>query len=133
MESVIYKLDLENNKFLFGMVSQIDDLGIELEKHYKGELHEWTKINRILKYDIMSGNSIDCIFWILTFMLHYGYNNVRGGYWVLVEDYKNPPPVLMRFKKGKTKYNKCDKCHSYCHSSGRCSVVLDNCGDVIMS
>jgi hypothetical protein len=118
MIKMIYKLNLNSNKFYFSTCPAVDN--------------EWIRHYGIISYETCEGSDIDLIYWVLTFMSHYGYNNVRGGYWNQTEPYKNPPPVLMRFIKGKTKYNRCERCQNYGHSTSRCVVKLDDLGDVIM-
>ena len=129
MANFVFKLDLEENKYYFGY-SRAD--GQDIEVHLHGHGCGWTRRYRPLRYEMISGNEHDVIHWVLTFMRHYGFNNVRGGYWEQVEPYKNPPPVLGRFIKGKTKYNKCSHCSAYGHSITKCTVKYDGCGDVIM-
>jgi hypothetical protein len=102
---MLYKLNLEGGKFYFGMT---DNLEMELMKHHNGQVG-WTRENRVLGYEISEGSEFDLIHYVLLFMSQYGYNNVRGGYWQQTEPYKNPPPVLMRFIKGKSRYNRLDK------------------------
>lgn len=125
----IYKLDLEGGKYYFGLTDGNEN---DVKRHFYGEGCEWTRRHKPIRCEYVNGDEVDMIYWILTFMRTYGYNNVRGGYWEQTEPYKNPPPVLGRFCKGRTKYNKCDKCLQYGHSDNRCHIRYDAGGDVIM-
>jgi len=114
--SYIYKLDLEDGKYYFGISSDtVKDIG----EHINGKKGGWTSIYKVIRWDIINGDNTTLIYWILTYMKQYGYNSIRGGYWEQTYMFKNPPPVLMKFIKGKTKYNK--------------SKELDENGDTIMS
>lgn len=122
----IYRLNLDGGKYYIGYTERVDeDIGL----HYMG-MYEWTK-GKIYSYEIVEGNKVDEIYWTLEMMRIYGYNNVRGGYWQRVE-MKNPPPVLSKFVKGKSAYNRCTKCRGYGHIDGGCKVKYDEEGDVLM-
>lgn len=114
----VYKFELGGGKYYFGLSNQTIT-------------HEWFSQYGVLGYEECDGGEIDLIYWVLTFMMHYGFQNVRGGYWQDVE-MKNPPPVLGRFKRGITKYNRCDNCMVYGHATTKCHIRKDENGDVIM-
>lgn len=114
----VYKIELEGGKYYFGLSNQ----------EYN---HDWFRQYKVLRYEECEGGEMDVIYWVLTFMMHYGFENVRGGYWQQVE-MKNPPPVLGRFRRGITKYNRCDKCMVYGHGTTKCPIKVDGNGDVIM-
>lgn len=106
---MIYKLELEGGKYYFGLC------GMEVR-------HRWLNEYRILKYEECEGGEMDLIYYVLKFMEHYGFSNVRGGYWQQ-DEMKNPPPVLGRFRRGKSKYNRCEKCMVYGHDTRKCQSV----------
>lgn len=125
----VYKLELEDGKFYFGFTSGRDeDIGV----HFMGTGCEWTRRHRPIRYELTPGDMHDLIHYVLHFMAIYGHNNVRGGYWEQPEPMKNPPPVLGKFKKGNTKYNRCEKCNVYGHTSRVCCVRRDVDGDIVM-
>ena len=126
----IYKLELEDGKFYFGCTSgRNEDIGV----HFMGTGCEWTRRYRPLRYELAPGNMHDLVHYVLQYMDLFGHNNVRGGYWEQAELMKNPPPVLGKFRKGKTAYNKCDKCNVYGHSLQRCHIKKDADGDIHMA
>jgi hypothetical protein len=81
----------------------------------------------------MPGTEHDLIYWVLHAMDSHGYNNVRGGYWQQSESFKNPPPVLGKYRKGKSMYNRCGRCGVYGHNILRCDVKKDGDGDILMT
>lgn len=123
----VYRLWLEDGKYYIGHTSGgYEDIG----RHFLGEGCEWTRRYRPIGYDLTVGSEHDLVYWVLSCMVNYGYNNVRGGYWEGVEDLKNPPPVLGRFRKGKSRYNRCVRCGLNGHNVDKCKT--DGDGDMEM-
>jgi len=85
----VYVIQCENDKWYIG---HTDRPGIErLLEHFSGKGSEWTKLHRpIYTICCIPGTKKDEDILTLLYMLHYGWDNVRGGSWCRTT-YKNPP------------------------------------------
>uniref|UniRef100_A0A6C0LYH9 GIY-YIG domain-containing protein n=1 Tax=viral metagenome TaxID=1070528 RepID=A0A6C0LYH9_9ZZZZ len=91
---MIYVLELENGKYYVGYSEKTDNTRIN--QHFNGQGSEWCKRYKPIK---VIGTYDGCLYEenkkTIELMQLYGYNNVRGGKWVLAQDYKSPPKELI--------------------------------------
>ena len=116
----IYILELLNNKFYIGKLSNIYEL--EDTILMLDETNEWLYYNKIIKIGTIEcfEENFDENFFIYEFIQHYGLNNVRGGEFNKMElslDY-----AYNIFTNIKIEYNKCYLCGLNNHNGYQCKL-----------
>lgn len=89
--SMVYILELENNKFYIGLSTDINN---RLYRHFNGYGSVWTKLHKPIKLvECIIGDSLVEKSKTLEYMSNYGWQNVRGYTWC-TENMKLPPKQL---------------------------------------
>jgi len=93
MKISLYLLELQNNKYYVG---QTDNVDFRYRDHVNGEGAKWTKIHKPVKIILSKQIEIKSIresllyenWMTLHFMEKYEWQNVRGGEFIKIEEYK---------------------------------------------
>ena len=120
MNTNIYILELENNKYYIG---KTDDVSKRYEQHVNGNGSYWTKINKpisIIK-TIENCSVFDEDKYVKEYMFKYGINNVRGGTYNQIKI--NDDIITFLENEFKTSNNLCYKCGGSDHFVEKCTVI----------
>jgi len=120
MNTNIYILELENNKYYIG---KTDDVSKRYEQHINGNGSYWTKINKpisIIKI-IENCSVFDEDKYVKEYMFKYGIDNVRGGTYNQIKI--NDDIITFLENEFKTSNNLCYKCGSFDHFVEECSFI----------
>eukprot|EP01050_Picozoa_sp_SAG11_P002869 SAG11_NODE_151_length_14583_cov_21.306200_3_plen_103_part_00 len=92
IEPLVYCLKLENDKYYVGITY---NLNLRYAQHEAGEGARWTRRHKPIEVIevFMHGSEELENAKTKEYMLKYGWENLRGGYWCKV-DYKSPPAML---------------------------------------
>ena len=120
MNTNIYILELENNKYYIG---KTDDVSKRYEQHINGNGSYWTKINKpisIIK-TIENCSVFDEDKYVKEYMFKYGINNVRGGTYNQIKI--NDDIITFLENEFKTSNNLCYKCGGSDHFVEECTFI----------
>jgi len=120
MNTNIYILELENNKYYIG---KTDDVSKRYEQHINGNGSYWTKINKpisIIK-TIENCSVFDEDKYVKEYMFKYGINNVRGGTYNQIKI--NDDIIKFLENEFKTSNNLCYKCGGSDHFVEECTFI----------
>lgn len=80
---MIYALKLENDKYYIGYSSKIQE---RITSHFAGGGGSWTKLHKpISVIETREGDKNDERLLTISYMIKYGWQNVRGAGWTAVE------------------------------------------------
>ena len=120
MNTNIYILELENNKYYIG---KTDDVSKRYEQHVNGNGSYWTKINKpisIIK-TIENCSVFDEDKYVKEYMFKYGINNVRGGTYNQIKI--NDDIIKFLENEFKTSNNLCYNCGGFDHFVEECTFI----------
>jgi len=127
---IVYILELENGKYYVGHTKEMEHKRI-MEHGYGRNSAQWTRIYKpITIIKTLPGSTMDEDRITLHAMEVYGWSNVRGGKWCIV-DMKNPPRELQNQLLQNPEV--CGNCHRTGHTETICLWNTDIWGDAIFT